>query len=181
MAQFPYWASNDLTDEATWNFMWLGGSFLPGLIQNCTAEKGRKIDEASPKGSDGAVTTDQGYSGGAVEFDLLITNQDEWDAFQEMLPNIDPQKPGGQVEPLEILHPEPNAIGIKTVRIAKITGYQPKQGGAKRYHFSCKHWLPKLKTANVSTTANTKDEPTNSPARNIPLIVPDFTQNTFGP
>src|SRR5688572_32514624 len=96
MARIPFWGGETLEEQA-WNFVWLGEDLLPGIAE-VTAEKGRAIDVQKSPGSDGATIKDNGFEPGTVDITLRILTREQWEAWQDVLPKIDPQKAGGRSE-----------------------------------------------------------------------------------
>jgi hypothetical protein len=173
MASTPGWEVEGL-DAQAWNFCRIGGKLLPGIVE-VTCDKSRKVDKQSPKGTDGNFLKDEGYDGGKVTIKVTIINDEQWQAYQELLPSIDPEQVGGLKRPHEILHPEPNSKGIKTVFVTKISGSPPTAKSGKVETIECEQWFPAPKPKKSS------DKPGGQGADAHPIIIPpDLVINTFG-
>src|SRR5690606_595899 len=173
MAAQPGWEVEGL-DAQAWNFCWLGGKLLPGIVE-VTCDKSRAIDQHKPKGTDGNFLEDEGYSGGTVTIRITMINDVQWQAYQALLPSIDPEQIGGLKQPHAILHPEPNSKGIKTVYGKKISGAPPTSKSGKVEVIECQQFFPQVKKTKTSKTAKGKE----ADAHPI-VILPDLLINTFG-
>ena len=173
MAAQPGWEVEGL-DAQAWNFCWLGGKLLPGVVE-VTSDKARKVDKQTPKGTDGNFLADEGYAGGTVQIRITMINDEQWQAYQALLPSIDPEQVGGLKRPLEIVHPEPNSKGIKTIFVEKISGSPPTSKSGKVETLDCQQWFPEVKKAKTSKTAKGQGADAH------PIVIPPSLEiNTFG-
>lgn len=123
MSSIEFWTGNT-EGQTAWNRLNLGGKVWPGIVDiDVSAE--RKIDVTKAKGKDKGELKDQGYENASLTIKLQITNQEQWDEVQRLLPDVHPKKNGGTRNTLEILHPKPNLLGITTIYIKKITPGTP--------------------------------------------------------
>lgn len=166
------WEVEEL-DAQAWNFVWLGDSLLPGIAE-VTSDKGRAIDKHKSKGVDGNYLEDEGYEGGTVTIRLRIINDEQWQAYQAMLPSIDPEQIGGLKQPLAILHPEPNSKGINTVYVTRINGGHPSSSAGKVEIIECEQFFPIVKKKKTS-----KNPKSRGKEQEI-VIPPDLEVTTFG-
>ena len=173
MATQPGWETEEL-DAQAWNFCWLGDDLLPGIVE-VTSKKARGIDQHKAKGTDGKHLEDEGYEGGDVTIRLRLINDEQWQAYQKILPNLDPEQVGGLKRPLTILHPEPNAKGITTVYVTDISGDAPTSKSGKVETIQCKQFFPVVKNKKSSKT------PKGTGADAHPIVIPpDLNIQTFG-
>lgn len=173
MSAQPGWETEDL-DANAWNVCWLGNDLLPGIAE-VTCDKERGIDQHKAKGTDGKFLEDEGYEGGDVVIRLRIINDEQWQAYQLLLPRIDPEQIGGLKRPVAILHPEPNSKGITTVYVRKIAGEPPTSKSGKVEVITCTQFFPVVKNKKTSKT------PKGSGADAHPIVIPpDLNVNTFG-
>ncbi len=176
MAAAPFWM-DDTAEGAAWNFCWLGDDLLPGRSVVSAEGPTHDIDVQKSKGSDGANLEDNGFKPGSCTVELTIFTSEQWDAWLQVLPHIDPQKPGALTRPLQITHPEPNLLGIQSVTVQKISG-SPPSGGKKVYRIQCIQWFPAVKPSKTDKKPKTKDQ-SNQSFSGIPLIMPDLTSNAL--
>ncbi len=127
---------NSFTDNSgsLWDRLRLGGIFFPGMW-SCAAHKKRQLDIVKVRGRDGVRILDNGYFGVGLTCMGTFWQQSQWDEFQEILPDFDPQKtiaiPGGRVigrSPLDIYHPAAAILGVGTVYIVEIGIAKPERG-----------------------------------------------------
>ena len=142
----PYWVGNQQTEAETtaWNTVILGAVFLPGVC-TVTCTTGRDIDVKKEKGKDGAYLTDQGNDPADVKIVVVLPTKADWKIWLQVLPEIHPRRAGGARSPLEILHPEPNTLGIRNITIKSIKGAPPTARGGKTYEIECMEWFPEPK------------------------------------
>lgn len=151
----PFWVDEG-GEENAWNFCWLGDDLLPG-IADVEVTKSRAVDVKKPKGGDGATLSDDGYEPAKVTIKLRIYTKEQWYAYQELYPRIDPQRAGGLRTPLRIINPEPNGRGIDTVYVQSISGSTPQRGGVKTETLECLQWFPAPKPAKGKQTPPAPD------------------------
>ncbi len=137
----PSWIEN----PEAWNTVVLGPATLPGICTE-TSRKGREVDFKKAPGFDGGTDTDRGSTPAEVTIEVQLTARD-WPVWQVVLPQIDPNRAGAASSPLEIVHPEPNARGIRAVRVLDIVGNPPTARGGKGYTITCREWFPAAKPA----------------------------------
>jgi hypothetical protein len=172
VAEQPGWETEGI-DAQAWNFCWLGDDLLPGIVE-VTSRKSRAIDKHKSKGTDGCFLEDEGYEGGSVTIRLTLINAEQWQAYQDLLTNIDPEQIGGLKRPLSILHPEPNAKGITTVYVTEISGGHPSSASGKVEVIECEQYFPVVKPK--KTSKNPKERGKEGSEIVIP---PDLEVNTF--
>lgn len=173
MAQQPGWDTGR-QEALAWEFCWLGDDLLPGVVE-VTSDKGRDIHKAKPKGTDGCYLEDEGYEGGKVTIRLTMTTEEQWQAYQRILPKIDPEQLGGLKRPVSILHPEPNAKGIKTVYVVRINGGAPSSKSGKVEVLECEQFFPVVKK-----TKKSKNPKERGKEGTEVVIPPDLVVKTFG-
>jgi hypothetical protein len=170
MGSTPYWVGSD-ADETAWAACWLGDDYLPGR-SIVTADGPRyEVDVQKGKSADGARLKDVGFQPGTCTIELTIFTREQWEAWLQVLPRISPSKPGGIRRPLQIVHPEPNLVGIQTVVITKIKGQPPTAKGGKVYTIDCLQWFPSVKATKPTAKPATKDL-TKESFKGTPLIPP---------
>lgn len=173
MPSAPFWGG-DTIEESAWNFCWLGEDLLPGIVE-VTCPKTRSVDVKKQKGTDGAELEDTGYEPAKVTIKLKITDAEQWEAWLAVLPKIDPQKPGGLRQPLAILHPEPNSMGVTTVYVTTISGDPPTARSGKTITIECLQWFPAPKATKTSKTPKTKGQVTPPDPTKPPTSINVFT------
>jgi hypothetical protein len=149
----PYWAETNQVESSAWNTCILGKDFLPGICV-VTAEKGRAVDIKKAKGQDGYTMTDNGMTAGKVTIVMTLVNKNDWLAWQQVRPRIDPNRPGGTRKPLEIVHPEPQDRGIQNVVVLNIKGAAPTARGGKVITIECTEWFAAPKPVKKKTAYN---------------------------
>lgn len=142
----PFWRPKDVPNGSFWDLLWLGGGLVPGLCADFDIVKSRSIDIAKQKGTDGITLTDNGYDGAPVKATQILWTQNQWDDFQEWLPNYDPQRPGGSRTPLDIIHPAATLLSVASVYLNKIHVSQPVKG-ILRVDFEMTQWFAATKAA----------------------------------
>lgn len=150
----PFWLDTEEGFSA-WDALWLGDEFIPGL-PTITIQKTRSVDVQKTKGQDGSFLADNGYDPAKVSISVRIWTRAQWEQWLEVLPNIDPQRPGGLRTPLSILNPVPNGMGIDTVYVTSISMGSP-EGSMLTVSIECIQWFPEPKPAKSGTTPKEKN------------------------
>lgn len=146
----PFFADSDEQAFSQWNSVTLGPVVIPGLCV-VTASKGRDVDLQKSKGKDGHSLKDNGAAPGEVTIDVTLTNVEQWERWQKIRPTIDPNRPGGVRNPLQIRHPECADRGIAAVYVKKITGLPPTAKSGKRFKIDCAEFVASPKKAKTNT------------------------------
>jgi len=141
----PYWTEAGGDESSAWNTCILGDAWLPGICTVSVDGVGRDVDKKKTKGKDGFALQDNGATGAKITIEVVLLSQDDWTIWQQILPKIHPVKAGGVKTPLEIQHPEPNVLGIRSIYIKNIRGVPPTAKGGKRYVIDCEEWFPQPK------------------------------------
>ncbi len=117
----------DWTVSPDWNSPILGEVKLPGFwsVQGLEVAIEEQVKKA--KGSDQPTSKDLGVE--QSKFKLVgEMNTSHLAAFEGVLGQINPRRPGRERAPVGIIHPLVNLFGITAIRIGKISTDQPKAG-----------------------------------------------------
>lgn len=134
----PYWL--DSTDDA-WDTLRLGGFTFPGIVE-VDGDVSRDIEQKKAKGQDNPTITDNGYNAAKVKIVLRIYSQTQWTELQSLVPEIHPRRKGGIRNPVELIHPAPNLLGVSSVYVTAI-GF-PKIDSDKQLVMTIEaiEWIP---------------------------------------
>jgi hypothetical protein len=146
----PGWTGAGGTADAGWNRVQLGPSVVPGICTITGLSVGQDIDVKKQKGNDGAVLEDNGLEPAKFNIEVQL-NEQLWPAFQEVLPSIDPRRPGASRSPLEIVHPATALANVREIVIRKISIGVPTARGGLKVVFECLQWFPAPKPKKTST------------------------------
>lgn len=144
---FPDWIS----DPSAWNTARLGEVSLPGIVTVESVPCGKSIDEKKRKGRDGADLTDNGIEPAKFKVELWLTAED-WELWLQVLPKIDPRTANTARAPLELVHPLPNSMGVRTVYVKQIEARSPSAQDGMKIIISVVQWFPQTKPTKTSTT-----------------------------
>jgi len=126
-----------------WDQCYLKGKQWPGICNITGTGIERKIDVKKSKGQDGATINDEGMELARFEIEFLLYSRYCWELFQEYLPDILPSQPGGPRDPISIIHPVPNVLGITEIYIYKISPPElDKSKGWAVVKLSAIEWQP---------------------------------------
>jgi hypothetical protein len=141
----PHWADTENFGPWAWDSLWLGGDLLPGVWRT-KPSKSRDVEKIKVKGSDGITLKDNGTNATGLTIVGRLWTQDQWEAFQEILPNIDPEKPGATRTPLDIYSALPELFGVRGVYIEKIEADPPESAaGFLTITITATKWFPATK------------------------------------
>lgn len=105
--------------SSLWDQMLLGGIYWPGLW-SIGATKERALDIVKVRRKDGTMTLDNGYFGAELQAVGRLWTPAQFDELQRILPDFDPQRPGGGRTPLDLYHPTAALLACNTVYIRKL-------------------------------------------------------------
>jgi hypothetical protein len=138
--EFPSWVSDNYLDAQSWNQVALGDVYLPGLCSIEGLDVGIDVDHKKKKGSDQPKSDDQGIRPSRFAIKVWLTAKD-WPLWLDVLPTFHPRRPGRARQPVEIVHPDPNSLGIKFVRVVSIKPGQSTAKGGKVIQIECIEWF----------------------------------------
>lgn len=116
IAGIPHWdEAPELYDTCT-----LAGLTLPGIVK-IAGSMTRKLDKKNAKGADGATITDDGANAAEIELALVMWTAAHWEAYQAMVPLINPLAQKGKLSPVDIVHPVLALHGVKSVYVEDVS------------------------------------------------------------
>ncbi len=130
--------------EAEWGACTLGSARLPGSWE-VDAEAARDIDIKTQKDRDGAIIKDKGYKNADITLVGTIANKDDWNALGKALKEIHPRRKGADRQPLAVVHPALNVLGITTVYVVSISAPQLSSSELATVRIRCLEWIPQPK------------------------------------
>jgi hypothetical protein len=143
MTDIPWINSFSDNSGSLWDQLRLGGVVWPGLWALKTSKK-RELDIVKIRRLDGVRILDNGYFGVALTARGKLWRADQWSEVQRILPDFDPQSPGGGRSPLDQYHPASALLGVGTVYIAEIAIDEPS-GGMLPLSIEMVQWFPRPK------------------------------------
>jgi hypothetical protein len=153
----PHW------DQTDWGNLTLGSSQLPGKWE-VEGEAARKVDVKERKDQDGAVIKDQGYSNAEITLVGRVASKDDFDKLQKALKEVHPRRKGAARDPLTVVHPALDTLGVNAVYVIAIEAPKLGDDGIVEVRIKCLEWLPQPKA-----TKKRKQKP----------IGPGFTNEAF--
>jgi hypothetical protein len=138
-----YWADG-LSD---WDELILGGVKWPGIWSVTGAGVSRKIDLKKSKGADQATLKDEGYKNAKLTATGVLHSAEQWQQLQQVLPDVHPRRQGGDRQPLQLIHPAANLLGIDSVYLTgiKVPTIDAPKGGPLTIVLDFIEWTPKPK------------------------------------
>lgn len=111
-------------EDDSWDFVQLGGVFLPGVCTVSRFKDGLDIDVQKKRKKEKARLRDNGIAPCAFSIKCELTGAD-WAPWKKVLPVIKPRRPGAIRQPMKIVHPLPNLHGIENVYVHEIEYDEP--------------------------------------------------------
>jgi len=139
----PGWTGAD-SGAGDWNTAILGDVILPGIVTVEDLEVGIDIDTKKARGAECPTSTDNGLRPSKFKLRVWL-NERTWPEWQTVAPSIQPRRPGRERQPLQIIHPLINHLGITEVRISGIRADQPTARGGLVFKIHCEEWFDKPK------------------------------------
>jgi hypothetical protein len=134
----PHW------DQTDWGNLQLGSNSLPGKWE-VEGEAARRVDVKERKDQDGAVIKDQGYSNAEITLVGRVATQDEFSKLQKALKEIHPRRKGAARDPLAVVHPALDTLGITAVYVLAIEAPRLGDDGIVELRIRCLEWTPQPK------------------------------------
>lgn len=114
--------------SAPWDKLLLGPHTMPGVWEITSGECARQVDHKKTKDKDGARIKDLGLLPPRFSARGRMVTQKDWDALQNLMPDINPRKKGGPKFPLTIFHPAIALLGVNTIYVERIRPPELKDG-----------------------------------------------------
>lgn len=135
MADLGYWDDPD----GPWDRLYLGGVAMPGAWK-VEADCERDIEVKKSKGSDGANTTDHGYTPASITLVGTLWTAKQWVALQKVLPNLHPRQKGGPRHPVVAVHPALAVMNISTIYVKRMGAPSVGDRGECEFRIECVEW-----------------------------------------
>lgn len=148
---FPSWEES----PSVWDECWLGGSLLPGVTMISSIDCGPRIDKQTRRKREGQKFADDGMKPAKFTITQTIPPQ-LWGTWVDTLPKIYTTKPKGPREPLPIVHPLPNHMGIDTVYVISVKPSDPGDSGFFKVSIDVEQWFAELKEPNTKNKIDPK-------------------------
>ena len=103
----------------SWDICQLGDVFLPGVITIEDFEYGVDIDIQKKRKKEKCRIRDNGLAPCAFSIKIELRGS-QWADWQKVLPSIQPRREGAVRAPMPIVHPLPNAYGVRDIYVHKI-------------------------------------------------------------
>lgn len=172
---FPGWSGAGGTADAAWRQVVLGDVFLPGVCTINGLQCGIDVDTKKGKGHDRPHSTDNGVDASKFSIEVWLTERD-WDAWLAVVDKINPRVVR-QRAPFEIIHPEPNSLGITHVRVVSLTGTAPTARGGKKYRIDVVEWFD---APPVAVNKGKADKAKDAQAPRVPSIITNSLPTGLG-
>jgi len=101
---------------------------MPGIWEITGGECARQVDHKKTKDKDGARIKDLGLLPPRFSARGRMCTPEDWDALQQIIPDINPRKKGGPKFPLSIFHPAVALLGVNTIYVERIRPPELKDG-----------------------------------------------------
>jgi hypothetical protein len=147
---YPEWTGIDPA-AGDWNTCILGDSIVPGIVSVEDLEVGIDIDTKKTRGHECPTSTDNGLR--PTRFKLRVwLNTSMWQDWQTAVQSFQPRRPGRERQPLQIIHPLVNHLGITQVRVAGIKANSPTAKNGLVFQIMLEEWFDKPKEVKRSNT-----------------------------
>lgn len=162
MSQTPYWGDAPLL----WDAIKLGGITLYGVARP-SGGISRRINTQPIAGEDsGGTTTDLGYDGAKVNVTVKMWRQEDLDAFQQFADQFRPRKDEAKPNPIDVIHPAINMLGIVSLTVEKIGIPEPSsEAGFYEVTIDFIEFIPETKKGKAVDGAKVMTEADTDPTQ----------------
>ena len=119
MATTPEWNAPGLGNEAPWDTLVLNNIWFPGRCR-ITGAVGIRVDIQQGKGKKGPRSKHNGVDAGTLQIELRCLELWEVHLIEDQLESIHPRKATKKSEPMPIIHPSPNFVGVEMCEVTKV-------------------------------------------------------------
>jgi hypothetical protein len=134
-SEIPNWI-----DSRDWDTCLLGDVIIPGIVSTSGLKCGVDVDTKKAKGADLPTSTDNGIKANRFKLHVWLTAS-QYAEWRAVLPTFNPLRPGRARQPLGIIRPDVNELGIRNVRVIEIESEAPTARGGKRYTIEVEPWF----------------------------------------
>jgi hypothetical protein len=136
---FPDWI-----EDASWDTVFLGTVFLPGVCTLKNFKYGQDIDVQKRRKKEKARLRDNGLAPCGFDITVELTAKD-WPAWVRIVPAIQPRREGAVRTPLAITHPLCNLHGVKDVYVHFIEYDEPSARKGMKITIRVAEWFEEEK------------------------------------
>lgn len=175
----PYWHKA----SRAWNHPTLAGRFLPGRVKLKNAGRKLRYDAHKTSGSDGGGVTIKGLEPRKFTFEIEIVTEEDHDAWDRLVPLIEPMKDPKARGPVSVYHPSLARYGIQACQVVEIEEEPPEAGGPLKCKIECLAVTPKKPGATKKATSkNAPPPPTpTTPFGQAPQVNRSITERVTPP
>lgn len=142
MSTIPLWGGGD---DQSWQVVFVAGIGLPG-VPMVSVTWDTELDIKKPSGKSGATMTSEGDNPATVTILMTLATRDDLDLLPEALAALKPQSDGAAKQPLDIIYPSVNALGVESIVVKSIVMPPPTAGAGWPITINARQWVPKPKT-----------------------------------
>lgn len=124
-----------------WSTLELGGKIIPGDA-TIRIRRGNKWDRKDAKGEHGEEQEYNGARAADVDITIRLRTTEQYDAFQLVLPDFEPDPGKKEQKPYDIVHPTARSRKVRSICIDDIDGPNI-DGQFAVYQFSCFEHRPR--------------------------------------
>jgi hypothetical protein len=132
---------------STWDICQLGSVFLPGVVTIDNFEYGIDIDIQKRRKKEKCRIRDNGLAPCAFDIKIELRGS-QWGEWQRILPAIQPRREGAIRTPMPIVHPLPNAYGVRDIYVHKIKTEAPSARKGMCITIRVAEWFEEEKDSN---------------------------------
>jgi hypothetical protein len=154
MAALPHWED----EGQPWDKLILGDNVMPGVWAIVSGDCSRQVDHKKTKNKDKAVIKDLGLLPPRLQAKGKLCTREDWEALQQIMPDINPRKAGGPKFPLKIYHPAAAILGVSTIYVERI---KPPEidNGVLTFEIDMIEWTEQPKKVQSGHPKNSQDDP----------------------
>jgi hypothetical protein len=103
-----------------WDVVLVAGRKLPGRAEVGGKGVSHQIDIKKVPGTAGSTFTDLGRELARFDIKLHLWSDAQWIEFQQIRSLLQPKKPDGKLDPVDVQHPGINGIGVRSLYVTRV-------------------------------------------------------------
>lgn len=152
----PFWIDGRDNQAASWDYVWIGETLLPGVIKEFKIDSKNSLDVGKAQGNTGAPVTPKGRLPRTMSITVQVTTQDAWNQWDDVLKNLNLQGADAKQRSFSITHPLPAKFGVTSIYIESCSLPMPSPVNGITFTLTCTENIPPKPVNNAKNQSKAK-------------------------